>query len=235
MSYALLSNSNKLVEDKSESLTKISFRVTYFFLLFAFVISAVSSFLVNNATMRAVLIIEAVISGVAAFVYSQYFALVNAQEQNKFAGWMQMEKLRYIDWSITTPLMLCSLSLVLGMASGVDVDALFLMGIALLDWIMLYFGFLGETKKMSHSAAMFAGFIPLTVIFYLLYDKFVKVGIDRVSKMVLGVYVTVWSLYGVVYMLDEKTKTIAFNILDCVAKPFLALGLSGYFLSKSSL
>jgi bacteriorhodopsin len=222
------------VEDKSESLTKTTFRVTYFFLLLAFVVSLVSSFLVNNATMRTVLIIEAVISGVAAFVYSQYFAILQDQEKNKFAGWLHMEKMRYIDWSITTPLMLCSLSLVLGMASGVDVDAMFLMGIALLDWVMLYFGFLGETKKIGHTAAMFAGFIPLTVIFYLLYEKFVKAGIDKASKMMLGVYVTVWTLYGVVYMLDEKTKNVAFNILDCIAKPFVALGLSGYFLSKSS-
>jgi hypothetical protein len=39
----------------------------------------------------------------------------------------------------------------------------------------------------------------------------------------------VWSLYGLVYLLGDVYKNIAFNLLDLIAKCFIGIGLWAYF------
>jgi hypothetical protein len=39
----------------------------------------------------------------------------------------------------------------------------------------------------------------------------------------------VWSMYGIVYMLNEEYKNISMNILDFIAKCFIGLGLWAYY------
>jgi hypothetical protein len=99
----------------------------------------------------------------------------------------------------------------------------------LLNFLMLYTGYLGETKVLSTWTASFAGFIPFTIMFYLIYVYFVKPTYNIANYVLFGVYVTVWSLYGVVYLLKEEYKNIFMNILDCVAKCLIGLGLWAYY------
>jgi len=230
--YSFLSSSNKVIKTSKEEVLEWTYRLTYSFLLLAFVVALVSSFCVKHAMARSILIIEAIISAVAAFVYSHYFSLLKKHQAQHTAIEFQTETLRYFDWVITTPLMLCSLSLVLSMSSGVALDMMTMVVIVLLDWLMLYIGYLGEIKVMDRLWASIIGFIPLYVAFDILYNKFLHVGSNTASKIMFATYFTVWSSYGMVYILDHTSKNISYNILDCIAKPFVALSLSGYFLSK---
>ena len=43
-----------------------------------------------------------------------------------------------------------------------------------LNWIMLLFGYLGETNKMSSNLSVFLGFIPFIIYFGIIYYVYVK-------------------------------------------------------------
>jgi hypothetical protein len=102
--------------------------------------------------------------------------------------------------------------------------------LVLLDWIMLLFGYLGEKHMIDRKTADFCGFVPFFVIFAMLYLQFIKGNNIMVNNIIFIAYFIIWSMYGVLYMFDEKTMNKTFNILDCIAKAFVAIGISINFL-----
>ena len=48
-------------------------------------------------------------------------------------------------------------------------------------------------------------------------------------------FLIVWSLYGIVYKMDLKTKNITYNYLDLVSKCFVGIGLWLYFTNMFKL
>ena len=87
--------------------------------------------------------------------------------------------------------------------------------IVLLNFVMLIFGFLGESNKLNHTIACLIGFIPFIIMFYLIwiwYGDYIK------NKAIFGIFIIVWSLYGIVYFLPNNSKNISYNILDVIAK-----------------
>ena len=49
------------------------------------------------------------------------------------------------------------------------------------------------------------------------------------NTILFGLYLTFWSLYGVVFMFSESYKNIAMNILDLTSKCLVGLGLWAYY------
>jgi hypothetical protein len=94
---------------------------------------------------------------------------------------------------------------------------------------MLYFGHLGEMKKMDRVKAMILGFVAFFGMFYLIFMNYVKPKYVKANYILYGFFLIIWALYGVVYMINEEYKNIAMNILDCIAKCFVGLGLWVYF------
>jgi uncharacterized membrane protein (DUF106 family) len=70
------------------------------------------------------------------------------------------------------------------------------------------------------------GFIPFFIMFWIIYGL---VGKSVANKVLFWLYFVVWSMYGVVYLLDEETKQILTNLLDLMAKCFIGLGLWAYY------
>jgi hypothetical protein len=91
---------------------------------------------------------------------------------------------------------------------------------------MLYIGYLGEIGDMNKWVACIGGFIPFILMFGIIYKNFVTTFSNR---LIFGIFVSIWSLYGVVYMLNDLNKNIAMTILDCIAKCLFGLGLWAYF------
>jgi hypothetical protein len=94
---------------------------------------------------------------------------------------------------------------------------------------MLYSGYLGEKGKISKTTGCIVGFIFFAALFALIYVSFVKNCSKTFNFVLFGLYFFIWSLYGVVYLLDEETKNIMYNILDVTSKCFVGLGLWAYF------
>ena len=66
-------------------------------------------------------------------------------------------------------------------------------------------------------------------MFYLIFIRYVKPVKNAVNNFLYGFYILIWGLYGIVYMFKEEYKNIIMNVLDCVAKCFIGLGLWVYY------
>jgi hypothetical protein len=94
---------------------------------------------------------------------------------------------------------------------------------------MLFIGYLGEINFLPKLHASLLGFIPFFIMFYLVYITFIKGHKSMANMVMFWLYITIWSLYGVVYLFEEELKNVCFNILDLIAKCFVGLGLWGYY------
>jgi bacteriorhodopsin len=145
---------------------------------------------------------------------------------------------RYIDWIITTPLMLISIMLYftydaqqsLGpkekkinlrefLMENYNVILIVLLG----NIVMLIFGLLGELGILNKILATIIGFVGLIIAFGTIYNNFAR---TQHTALIFMVIFTIWSLYGVAYNLDEVPKNIFYNFLDILAKNMFGLFLS---------
>ena len=153
---------------------------------------------------------------------------------------------RYIDWTITTPTMLTTLifyliylryknnkldTTKLDFFTLANDNAHVLSKILLLNWSMLFFGYLGEMKILSTLSGVLLGFVPFLMYYYAIYEKYaVKSGEQGVK--LFWYFFFFWSLYGVVAFLPYNLKNSLYNILDLFAKNFFGLFLSYTILLK---
>ena len=166
---------------------------------------------------------------------------------------------RYMDWVITTPIMLitliCYMIFLRGSSeSHVDIFSI-LRGnyaiisiIVVLNALMLLFGYLGEKNIIPLVWGVLIGFIPFIIYYYLIYNNFVKshgnAGADsdadpttaNINTTILKLFLYFlffWSLYGIVGLLPYYIKNTIYNILDLFSKNFFGLLLSYLIITKS--
>ena len=161
---------------------------------------------------------------------------------NNFAVVKNITKFRYYDWSISTPLMLFTYSMYLLIVKKIEENkkhTLFesvydekytLLIIILLNWLMLFFGYMGELGTMSAPVSTFLGFIPFIMMFYIIYENYAKHTELGVNTFIY--FVSVWGLYGIAALMNYKVKNIMYNILDLFAKNFFALFLAYILIYK---
>ena len=140
---------------------------------------------------------------------------------------------RYLDWFITTPLMLISTILFMKYNTekeknnSIDSKQFFyeyfkdILYIGLLNALMLLFGFLGEKKIINKNLSIIIGFIFFFLTFKYIYDKFV-LNNEKNKKLFYFVFI-IWSLYGVAAFLPDIQKNSCYNILDLISKNFYGL------------
>lgn len=209
---------------------KFSFMITYVLLLTTGVITFIEALRTNNPQVRHILNLETAISVIAGYFYSTFVTQIDKfTEQKKNIDWADLTQTRYVDWSITTPLMLLTLCVVLGMNTKVKLHFPTFVIIVVLNYFMLFLGYLGETQILTRTSGMIFGFIPFFAMFYLIYRVFVLPKPLLANYILFGIYFIVWSMYGLVYMLSEEWKNITTNILDFIAKSFVGIGLWAYY------
>jgi hypothetical protein len=145
---------------------------------------------------------------------------------------------RYIDWIITTPTMLITLMLYLIYLNkkikcemdDLDFVTLFTKNInifipvIILNWLMLFFGYLGEMRIIPVLLGVFMGFIPFLIYYYMIYTNYVTQNTS--GYLLFWYFFFFWSLYGVVAILPYYIKNSFYNILDLFAKNFFGIFLS---------
>jgi bacteriorhodopsin len=209
---------------------KFSFSITYIFLLTTATITFIEAMRTNIPTVRHVLNLETAVSLIAGYFYSVFLEKISAYEKDdKIINWSDMTATRYIDWSMTTPLMLLALSLVLSQNIGKSVTLKVIIGVIVLNFIMLYFGHLGETNKITRLNAIIFGFVAFFGMFYLIFSNYVAPKYVKANYILFGVFFSIWVFYGIFYMINEEYKNIGMNILDCLAKCCFGLGLWAYY------
>lgn len=210
---------------KKNTILKNTFSTTYTLLLTTAVITFIEAMRTPNPRIRHILNLETCISCVACYFYGVF---ITKTDKNN-VDWKDISETRYIDWSITTPMMLLALCLVLSMNTKTVIHFKTIFFIIILNYLMLLMGYLGEINIINRYNAMFLGFIPFILMFYIIYVNYVKPKYIHANYIIFGIYLIVWSLYGVVYLFDEETKNIITNILDLTAKCVVGLGLWIYY------
>jgi len=148
---------------------------------------------------------------------------------------------RYLDWSITTPLMLITLSAFLK-HDGTSMTRLgdflsnykgSIITIVLLNAAMLLFGLAGELGFMNVYLSTALGFIPFAFNFKYIKETFLPSDEDRFKNALFYWFVFFWALYGVFALMSYTIKNTGYNILDIFAKNFFGLFLAYVVFSKS--
>jgi bacteriorhodopsin len=149
---------------------------------------------------------------------------------------------RYIDWVITTPTMLVTLIIYLiylnnKAISNLDFFQVFndnfntISHILILNWLMLLFGYLGESKIISTLLGVFLGFIPFLIYYYLIFINYVN--FDNSGWKLFFYFFFFWSLYGVAAIFPYYIKNTFYNILDLFAKNFFGIFLAYVIITQS--
>lgn len=108
----------------------------------------------KDARIRNILNLETCISIVAAFFYGMFMTKLTAKD----VPYHDITLNQYIDWSITTPIMLLVLLLAFCYNTGQSVSLQSLMIVLVLNYGMLGCGYLGETGMYDKLKANVIGF-----------------------------------------------------------------------------
>ena len=145
---------------------------------------------------------------------------------------------RYMDWVITTPTMLISLMVYLIYLNKKvenetqeleffelwNENSCVFITVLLLNWLMLFFGYLGEMRIVPVLLGVFLGFIPFLMYYYIIYVNFVTQNSN--GHLLFWYFFFFWALYGFVAVLPYYVKNACYNILDLFAKNFFGVILS---------
>jgi len=201
-----------------------SFYLAYVLLLTTATITFIEAMRSNNPRIRHVMNLETCISVVAGYFYSVF-----NEKIKKKIDWSEITKMRYLDWSITTPLMLLSLCLVLSMNTKTVIHISSFLFIVAMNYVMLFFGYLGETNRLGRGLSDGLGFVAFFVLFGTIFKQYVLPKYSLDNYVLFGLFVTIWSLYGVAYVLPDIQKNIFMNYLDLTAKCLVGIGLWVYY------
>jgi bacteriorhodopsin len=209
---------------------KFSFSITYIFLITTATITFIEAMRTSSPTVRHVLNLETAISLIAGYFYSEFLDKISTYEkEDRAIDWSDISMTRYIDWSMTTPLMLLALCLVLSGNIGKSISLTVILTIIGLNYLMLYVGYLGEVEKMGRITATVLGFIAFAGLFFVIFKNFVRPVYKLANYIIFSIFMAIWTLYGVFYLLPESLKNIGMNVLDCLAKCCFGLGLWAYY------
>jgi bacteriorhodopsin len=212
-------------------ITKNSFFYVFYFELFAFTVTLIALALVDSDESRRILFLELLVTLISSIMYYLFITDISKHfDLNEKPDLTFIDRLRYKGWAITTPIMLISLCILLHQSSKVPLTAFFLFTILVLDYIMLFLGFLGEINVLDRITAMILGFVPFFIIFYMIYSTFLVRKTTVFNYWIFAIYFFIWTGYGVSYLFDEDIKNILTNIFDCISKGVIAILLSGKFL-----
>jgi hypothetical protein len=143
---------------------------------------------------------------------------------------------RYIDWMITTPIMLISTIIYMDYLSykqnkqsttELNITNYFkenkkkIAIIVILNALMLLFGYLGEIGMLDKSISIPIGFIFFFAVFHYIYQNFAIQ--TNEGKLLFYFMFFIWALYGIADMMNFNTKNVMYNMLDVVAKNFYGL------------
>ena len=209
---------------------KFSFSITYIFLLTTATITFIEAMRTNIPTVRHVLNLETAISLIAGYFYSVFLENISIYEkEDRKIDWADISATRYIDWSMTTPLMLLALTLVLSQNIGKSVTLYVILTVIALNLSMLYLGYLGEIGTMNRTTACLLGFVAFFGMFFIIFCEYVMSKRNFANYVLFSIFVSIWLFYGVFYMMSETYKNIGMNVLDCLAKCCFGLGLWAYY------
>jgi len=202
----------------------LSFMFTYIALLTTGTICFIESIRTPIPMIRHIFNLETCISIVAAYFYYMFL-----EKLKNRVSWSEITTYRYLDWAMTTPMMILVLCATLAYTIKRKVFLPILLVILVLNYLMLGLGYMGENNTIDKTVAWSTSFLSFFAMFSLIYYYYVRPKYSLSNSVLFWLYLGVWSLYGVAYVLNEEYKNVLFNTLDLISKCLIGLGLWVYF------
>ena len=236
-------------------LLKATFYITFSFLVTTGTITFIESISTPYPFVRSALNLETCISIVAAYFYGIFMKKLKLDEKNldftskgEEINFKEINKSRYMDWCITTPIMLLVLLQVFGinMAKNPGLAQISNMptgkffGLVLIfNYLMLGFGFIVDVLNVSNIKKHFArilGFLSYAALYGVIGLKYIWIKNPITdNNIIFYTFAFFWFLYGVVNYFGEKLKNISYNILDLFAKCFVGIFFWAYLTGSVQL
>lgn len=198
-------------------LVEYSFYLTYAFLLTTGTITFIEALRTKSDSVRHILNLETCISVVAAFFYGNFVSETTKETMDYEAISLN----RYVDWAITTPIMLLVLVLAFkyNLTNRATVRLPDYVLLLLLNYGMLGAGYWGEAGGFTMTATAI-GFLFFGGLFYKL---FTMKGTAPANQFLYNLFFVLWALYGVAYVLDDVPRNVSYNVLDLFSKCFVGI------------
>jgi len=188
-------------------------------------VTVIEALRTDNVMARGIMNLESAVSLVAGYVYTIFGQMANDPNTT----YQDITRLRYYDWFCTTPMLLLTLILFFSYESGKPIAFSKYVALFVLNFLMLYFGYLGETGTMDRNtggavAFVFYGLLVAAILYMFVLGPKGKLAIDSFELAIFALFFVVWTSYGVVYyMKDIALRNRIMNCLDVVAKIFIGI------------
>lgn len=209
-----------------------SFYITYAFLMTTATITFIEAIRTNDSKIRNILNLETCISVVAAFFYGKFVGMFENKDEE--VDYAKINFTRYLDWSITTPIMLLVLVLALLYNNKAGPFNFYsFLAVLALNYGMLGSGYLGELQMFDKTVANAIGFVFFIGLYYFIYSNYVGKNFD--NKILFWAFVILWSIYGLAYFMGDLEKNVVYNVLDLLSKCFVGIFFWAYYTKVFSL
>ena len=218
---------NKISKEELYRLN-ISFSIVFIILvavLFFIFIQIIKS---SNIKIINLLSLECAILLIASYFYYKFMKDTNVDNIEEF-NYDKIINYRYMDWSLTTPILLLTLLLFIQYLNNKLVNFWYYLIVFILNYIMLFFGYLGETKKLNKFVGLFFGFIAYILLIFFIYIKFIYYNKSYMINILFIVFIIIWASYGVIYLLDDETKNHWYNHQDIISKGIFSTFIWFYY------
>lgn len=174
-------------------------------------------------------IVTAIITGTAAF---SYLMMATGAGATLVEGERIFYYFRYIDWVITTPLLLVDLALLALVSPARNTG--FIAGLVVLDIFMILTGLLAGSRSSEFAAGFWfiVSTVAMIVLLYLVATRLFSEAasqpgaVQQTFRTLAILTVVLWSLYPLVWLLGTEgfsavssgTEVFLFLILDFLAK-----------------
>ena len=208
-----------------EELIINTFYITYVFLITTGTITFIESLRTKEEKVRNILNLETCISVIAAFFYGKF-----VKDLDKGIDYKKINETRYVDWAITTPIMLLVLVLafLFNNKEGAFSFSKYLV-ILVLNYAMLGFGYVGELGLMDRVTSNGLGFVAFAGMYYYIYQNYIKGRNNNDNFLLYSLFLFLWALYGVFYFFDSVSRNIGYNVLDLFSKCFVGIFFWAYY------
>jgi len=207
-----------------------SFRVTFFILFLTLIITIVNIFIIKEKKARNILILEIIVLSIASYCYIIFIKIIEKYKNNEIIPNYILNdiiKYRYIDWLLTTPLLLLSLILFLNYLNNDKFEVKKYLIIITLNFSMLFAGYIGEMNYINKYISLIIGFIFYFILILYIWYNYIKK--ELLEKYVFFIFSIIWALYGFSFLLNIKKKNIFYNSLDTISKGFFALFINIFY------
>lgn len=240
--------------------------VTYFFLIvtvyaflaqFIFALATRNSVVPEHRTAQVLTALIALVAGASYFLMQDFYRALLAElatvtdptdrQTLSRESYNAIGQYRYMDWAITTPLLLLKMVLMLRIPLTTVKRPLAVLLLA--DFFMILTGYIGEQQlgfdneilsgpKLLWGAVSTVGYGVIPVVLYRFWKQFAdraQPAEQRAYRLMALTTVTVWGVYPIGYILtvvglNTDWIHIAFSVADLINK--VGVGLVAYWASQ---